>query len=228
MALTPTKNAFPNLVSLLRGHFFTGLLVVIPLGVIAWILGAVVGMLWRMNAFLPLSWRPESFVLDPTLAFFINLGITIGLALLLALGISVLGWMSKQYLGQKILDFIGDIIQRIPVVRSIYSALDQLLKTFATGSGQQFNRVVYVEYPRKGLWTIAFVTGPAKGPGVPPDHLNIYVPTTPNPTSGFHLLVAETEVRESHMKVEEAFKAILSLGIAQPSSPSTKGSAPHG
>jgi uncharacterized membrane protein len=102
------------------------------------------------------------------------------------------------------------------VIRGVYSALDQLLRTLANGGGQQFNRVVYIEYPRKGLLAIAFVTGPARGPAVPPGHLNVYVPTTPNPTSGFHLIVPENEVRESLLKVEDAFKTILSLGLAQP------------
>jgi uncharacterized membrane protein len=206
----------PNLSALIRGHFFAGLLVVIPLGVIAWIVTGALGILWGIQDLLPDEWRPENLLVDPGLALLLKLAFTFGVGLVLALGISLLGWVSKQYLGQKLLETIAEIIQRIPVVRSIYSALDQLLRALATGSGQQFNRVVYVEYPRKGMWTLAFVTGPARGPAAPPGHLNIFVPTTPNPTSGFHLLVPENEVRDSGMKVEEAFKTILSLGIAQP------------
>jgi uncharacterized membrane protein len=133
---------------------------------------------------------------------------------LAALGISFLGWVSKQYLGQKILELIAFLIQRIPVVRTVYSALDQLLKTVAAGGGKQFSRVVYVEFPRAGCWTLAFVTGRAKVPGSNSPHLNVFVPATPNPTSGFYLIVAEQDVREAGMSVEEAFKAILSLGIA--------------
>ncbi len=83
--------------------------------------------------------------------------------------------------------------------------------------------MVYIEYPRKGCWALAFVTGKAGGPNAPANHLNVYVPTTPNPTSGFHLIVPEAEVRESQMKVEDAFKTILSLGIAQPGSPARTG-----
>ena len=127
----------------------------------------------------------------------------------------MLGWFSRRYLGKKSLELIEEIILRIPVLRGIYTALTQMLRALTVGGGQQFHRVVYLEYPRKGLWTLAFVTGPAKGPAVPPHHLNVYVPTTPNPTSGFYLIVPEGEVRESHMKVDEAFKTILSLGIAQ-------------
>ena len=103
------------------------------------------------------------------------------------------------------------------MLRSIYGALEQLLHTLAQGGGAQFRRVVYIEYPRKDVWALAFVTGPARAPGFPDGYLNVYVPTTPNPTSGFHLLVAEAEVRPSELSVEEAFKTILSLGIAQSS-----------
>ncbi|MGZ3688189.1 MAG: DUF502 domain-containing protein [Bdellovibrionota bacterium] len=212
-------DSVPNLGKLLKGHFFAGLLVVIPIGVIAWIAGAMLGILWRVHLWLPDAVKPENFLSDPTMAWGANVAITLGLALLLALGISLLGWVSKQFLGRKLLLIIGSLIQRIPVIRSIYSALDQLLRTLAAGGGSQFSRVVYLEYPRKGIWALAFVTSPAKGTGVPPNHLNVYVPTTPNPTSGFHLLVPESEVRESHLRVEDAFKTILSLGIAQSGEP---------
>ena len=207
----------PNIGALLKSFFFAGLLVVIPLGVIAWILGIGLRAVWRLHEILPESWQPENFLQDPTLASLVNALFTILIVFILALAISILGWVSRQYLGKKVLDFIAsEIIQRIPVVRSIYSALDQLLKTLASGGGQQFNRVVYVEYPRKGCWALAFVTGTARGPNAPLGHLNVYIPTTPNPTSGFHLIVDEKEVRESGMAVEEAFRTILSLGIAQP------------
>jgi len=207
----------PKIGALLRSHFFAGLLVLIPLGVIGWIIGLALGAIWRLQEILPSEWQPESIFKDPSLAFFFNFAFTVAGALILALAISVLGWSSKQFLGQKTLELIADVIQRIPVVRSVYSALDQLLRTMTAGGGQQFNRVVYIEYPRKGIYALAFVTGPARGPNLPSGYLNVYVPTTPNPTSGFHLIIPEADVRESHMKVEEAFKTILSLGIAQPS-----------
>lgn len=217
-------NQIPNIGALLRSNFFAGLLVVIPLAVIAWMIAGAFEALWGLQLFLPEEWRPQNIFEDPTLILLINAAFTLGAALLLALGVSFLGWVSKQYLGMKLLEILASMIQRIPVVRSVYSALDQLLRTMASGGGQQFNRVVYVEYPRKGSWALAFVTGPAKGPGAPENHLNVYVPTTPNPTSGFHLIVPEAEVRESHMKVEEAFRTILSLGIAQPTGNTPGGS----
>ncbi len=219
------SSPFPRIGQLLKTYFFAGLLVIIPFGVIGWILVFVINALWGLRDWLPDEWKPESFLSDPTHATLLNIVFTLAATLVLALGVSILGWVSGQFLGKKLLDLLGDVIERIPIVRSVYSALDQLLRTMASGGGQQFSRVVYVEYPRKGVWALAFVTGPARGPNVPGGHLNIYVPTTPNPTSGFHLIVPESEVRESQMRVEDAFKTILSLGIAQP--PQRPGSAPQ-
>lgn len=213
----------PNVSALLKKHFFAGLLTLIPLLVIAYILGSVVSFLWELHRFLPEEWQPGVLFSDPVVATLFNIGFTVAVALLLALGVSVLGWVSRQYLGRKVLEWIAEVIQHIPVIRSIYSALDQLLKTFASDGNQQFSRVVYIEYPRKGTWALAFVTSPARGLGDPGQFLNVYVPTTPNPTSGFHLIVAESEVRDSNLSVEEAFKTIISLGIAQPSGKDGRG-----
>jgi uncharacterized membrane protein len=204
---------FPTLKKLVTGHFFTGLLVVIPFAVIFWILMGVLGALWSLHTIFPEGWLPSWGPI--TLLF--NLGFTLLTALVLALSISVVGWTSKQFLGRKILKALAELIDHIPVIRSIYGALTQLLQTLAAGGGGQFSHVVYVEYPRKGSWALAFVTSPARAPmGGPEKFLNLYVPTTPNPTSGFHLIVAESDVRESNLSVEEAFRTILSLGIAAP------------
>ena len=174
--------------------------------VIAWLLGIFLRSLSGLKSFLPAAWQPD--------IWFINAALTVGAALVLAFTISFVGWVSKQYLGKRILKFVSEIIEHIPVIRSVYSALDQLFRTLGSGGGQQFSRVVYVEYPRKDCWALAFVTSPARGPES--KHLNVYVPTTPNPTSGFHLIVPEADVRGSGLSVEDAFKTILSLGIAQP------------
>ena len=216
--MNQNKYQLPQLTSLIRSHFFSGMLVGLPLGVIAWISLSVLETLWLLPEILPDAWQPRYWIQDPNAAELVNALIVLGLAVLLVLAVSLLGWVSTQYLGKKLLEMLAHLIQRIPVLRSIYSALDQLLRTFTSGSGQQFNRVVYIEYPRKGSWTLAFVTGGARAPqGLQGGHfLNVYVPTTPNPTSGFHLIIEESEVRESGMNVEEAFRTILSLGIAQP------------
>lgn len=207
--------SIPNFGALLKSNFFAGILVVIPFGVIVWILTAVLGVLWHLPKLLPESWQPQAYVSDPGMITLLDLSLTLGAALFLALGVSFVGWVSKQYLGRKVLEFMGELIQRIPVIRTVYSALDQLLKTMASGGGQQFSRVVYVEYPRRDCWTLAFVTGSSRTAVLPGANLNLYVPTTPNPTSGFYLIVPESEIRESQLSVEEAFRTILSLGIAQ-------------
>lgn len=211
-----TFGNLPRFRALLRSHFLAGMLVVVPLGVIVWIGFAALRALWGLRQIAPESWRPEHFIPNSTFAFLVDVAVMFACALAMAAGISFIGWVSKQLLGQKILDFVHEhLIQRIPVLRSVYSALDQLLRTVADEGGHQFRRVVYVEYPRKGVWALAFVTGPSLAPQVPADYLNVFIPTTPNPTSGFHLLVAECEVKPSELTVEEAFRTILSLGIAQ-------------
>jgi uncharacterized membrane protein len=191
------------------------MLVLIPFGVIGWILLSLFEAIWRLHGLLPRGWMPPDVADDQALFMLVNIAFTLGVLAAAAFGISTLGWASKHFFGRKIIEFFGDIINHIPVIRSVYSALDQLLRTIAADGGQQFSRVVYIEYPRRGMWTLAFVTGPARAFSATERHLNVYVPTTPNPTSGFFLIVPESEVRESYMKVEEAFKNILSLGIAQ-------------
>ena len=197
-----------------RSHFLAGLLVVVPLGAIVWIVLLALRALWGLQGWMPEAWRPENWLPSRLLAYAVSLAILVATTVVLIALVAATGWISKQLAGKQILDFIGShVIARIPVLRSIYKALDKLLRTMTSGGGQQFNRVVYVEYPRKGLWVVAFVTGPVVDPSFAPGCLNIFVPTTPNPTSGFHLIVAESEVRESAMSVEEAFRTILSLGI---------------
>jgi len=204
-----------NLSSLLRKNFITGIFVLAPIAVVSWIIFRVLETLWQLREILPESWKPENYF-EPTLANLLDFFITLGLTFLFILLISILGWISKQYIGTRFLGYIGHFIQRIPIVRAIYTSLNQLLKTMASSDKQQFNRVVYVEYPRKGSWSLAFVTGKAhfQHPSKI-DFLNIFIPTTPNPTSGFYLMVPESEVIDAHLSVEEAFKTILSLGIAQ-------------
>lgn len=203
-------------VTLFRRHLLTGIFVLIPFAVVAWILTKIFAAISTLHLLIPEPWKPI-YYFDEVTAQLINFGITLGLAAVFLFFLAVLGWFSKNILGAKILSFASELVQRIPVVRAIYSSLNQLLKTMATGDKQQFSRVVYLEYPRKGTWVLAFVTGEAHSPlgGKTDTFLNVYVPTTPNPTSGFHLIVDEEDVRDSNLSVEDAFKTILSLGIAQ-------------
>lgn len=206
---------FSRIVDLVRKNFFAGVLILVPLGVILWILISLFLMVVDLYGYLPLSWRPDSYFEEGALKSLFT-GLTIlTLVGLLSIFVTGLGMSSKFYFGKKILEFIGDIILRIPVVGTIYGSLDQLLRAFSSSGEQQFRRVVYVEFPRKGIWTIGFVTGTNRSPLIPEGHVNLFVPTVPNPTSGFYLIVAESELKESRLKVEEAFKTLLSFGIAQ-------------
>jgi uncharacterized membrane protein len=191
---------------LLKANFFAGILVLIPFLVVGWIITGLIGALMSVQEFFP-SWIVE----QPALRWMVTA------SLLFAVGVTVslVGWVSKQYIGEQIIEWIGEWIERIPVVRSIYGSLNQLLKTLGSGEKNQFSRVVYFEFPRAGCWTLGFVTGQAKGLETEGELLNIFIPTTPNPTSGFYLMVPSKEVRDSHLSVEEAFKRLLSLGVAQ-------------
>ena len=202
----------PNPLQLLKNHFLTGVFVLIPIAVISWIARAVFNWLWNLYTLIPSELRPP----EEWGSFFNGLIFMGGTVVFLFL-ISILGWISTQYFGQRLLHTIKMLLQRIPFLGSVYTSLDELLRTLAANKEGKFSRVVFVEYPRKGSWAVAFVTGPSKIIALPPGHINVFIPTVPNPTSGFHLLVPESEVVESNLKVEDAFKLILSLGISQPS-----------
>ena len=116
----------PAIGPLLRSYFFAGILVVVPLGIIAWIVMGFLSALWQLNDLLPDRWQPEVFVENKWLASLLTVGFTIAVIVTLTIAVSVVGWISRKYLGHKLLDLVTELIQRIPVVRTIYSALDQL------------------------------------------------------------------------------------------------------
>jgi uncharacterized membrane protein len=202
----------PNPLQLLRNYFLTGVFVLIPIAVIFWLARAVLRWMWNLYTWIPAELRPPA-----EWGSFFNGLIFLGGTVVFLFLISILGWISTQYFGQRLLHTLKSLLQRIPFLGAIYTSLDELLRTIAANKEGKFSRVVFVEYPRKGSWAVAFVTGPSKLLALPPGHLNLFVPTVPNPTAGFHLLVPETDVIESNLKVEDAFKLILSLGISQPS-----------
>lgn len=195
-------------------HFLSGLFILAPILIVLVVFRFVFGGLWNWIEAVPLQliFDDRSSEVAGLVKFLIMLGM-LGIGVI---GVSALGFFSKLYFGKQVLVWIGEGIQKIPFFGTIYSSLDQLVKTLSSTGGKQFNRVVYVEFPRKEVWAVGFVTGPAHLKGIPAGYLNVFVPTVPNPTSGFHMLVKETEVMESGLKVEEAFKLILSLGISQP------------
>lgn len=200
--------------SIIRGYFLAGLLILAPIMIVAvvfqWIFGGILG--WIEN--VPLRWIFGGQ--NSEVAGFVRFLLIIGILLGGVIGVSVIGFFSRLYFGKKVFEWLKEGIEKIPLFGPIYSSLDQLFKAISSSGGKQFNRVVYVEYPRKEMWTVAFVTGQADLKGIPSGYLSVFVPTVPNPTSGFYLMVKETEVIESGLKVDEAFKLILSLGVAMP------------
>ena len=206
---------FPSVRALIKGHFFAGLLVVIPVGVIVWIVTSALQALWTLHDVLPESMQPSAYLSNPNAIDALNGLMALAAALVLLLSISVLGWFSKQYLGTKALELFAELINRIPVIRSVYSALDQLLRAFTSGKGgQQFSRVVYIEYPAKGFGRCLCDRGRTRTRS-PEKHLNVSSHHS-QPHMGFHLIVAESEVRDTQMRVEE--RSFFRLG-SQPGGP---------
>jgi len=196
---------FQKMKLIIKDHFLSGLIVLAPILIVLivfqWIFGGLIEAIHSVTG--PLS---------P----FFNLLIVAGVLLSGVMIVSLIGLFSRLYFGKKVFEWLKEGIEKIPFFGSIYSTLEQLFNAVSSKGGKQFNRVVYVEYPRKDVLAVAFVTGNATMKGIPPGYISVFVPTVPNPTSGFHLMVKETEVIESGLKVDDAFKLILSLGVATP------------
>jgi uncharacterized membrane protein len=194
----------------MKKYFITGLLIWIPLVITNWVLKLVVDVLDRSLLLLPVGWQTENW-----------LGIHIpGLGTLLTLLIIfVTGVFATNFFGAQLVELWHEILHRIPVVNSIYSSVKQISDTLFSSSGQAFRKALLVQWPTPGMWTIAFQTG-TPGGGVaehlPPDCLAVYVPTTPNPTGGYFVIVAREDAIELDMSVDQALKYIISMGVVPP------------
>lgn len=196
----------------MRRYFVTGLLVWLPIVVTFAVLAWIVGTLDALIDWLPERWRPETL-----LGYRIpGLGVLVAVGLVFSTGI-----VAANVLGQRLIELWEALIRRIPIVKSLYSSVKQVSETLFSEGGQAFRTAVLVEYPRRGAWTVAFVTGepPATvigGTGVSEPMIAVYVPTTPNPTSGFLLLVPESEIIPLELGIDEALKYVISLGTITP------------
>ena len=204
----------------MKKYLIAGLLVWLPLAVTIWVLQAVLGLLdgvfgWLLNgsqALLPEG--SHSFI--EMLRKIPGLGVLVMLVALFLTGV-----FATNVVGQWALRQGQHLLNRIPIVKSIYSSVQQVSDTLFSSSGNAFREAVLVEYPRAGAWTIAFVTGKPGGEAATHlvgDHLSLYVPTTPNPTSGFFLMVRRAEVIPLAMSVDEALKYVISMGVVAPPS----------
>jgi len=195
---------------LIKRYFITGLLIWVPLVITAWVLSIIISALDQSLQLLPEAVHPRNLV-----------GFSIpGVGALLTLAMILLtGFLATNIIGQKLVVWWDKLLSRIPVVNSVYKAVKQVSDTLFAPNGNAFRKALLIQYPRQGLWTIAFLTGAPGGDirnHLPGDFVSVYVPTTPNPTSGFFLMLPRQDVVELDMSIDEALKYIISMGVVAP------------
>ncbi len=195
---------------LIRRYLITGLLIWVPLVITLWVLNLLVSTMDQTLLLLPAEWRTEGF-----LGIHIpGMGVVLTLLVVFATGV-----FAANIIGQRLVNFWEGVLLRIPVVNAIYSGVKQVSDTLFAPGGQAFRKALLVQYPRQGTWTIAFLTGTPGGDvanHLPGDYVSVYVPTTPNPTSGFFLMLPRSDVIELDMTVDDALKYIISMGVVAP------------
>ncbi len=205
---------------LIKRYFITGLLIWVPLAITAWVLVLIVGTMDQSLRLLPEAIHPRS-----VLGFDIP-GVGAILTLLI---IALTGLLAANFIGQRLVVWWEMLLARIPVVNSIYNSVKQVSDTLFSSSGNAFRQALLIEYPRPGAWTIAFLTGRPGGEvlrHLDGEYVSVYVPTTPNPTSGFFLMLPKAEVIELEMSVDTALKYVISMGVVAPQLRQPAASAP--
>lgn len=194
----------------MRKYFITGLLILVPLVITLWVLSLIIGTMDQSLLLLPERWQPRTL-----LGFHVP-----GLGTILTLmSIFVVGLLAQNFIGHYVVAAWEGVLRRIPVVNSIYSGVKQVSDTLFSPSGNAFRKALLVQYPREGSWTIAFMTGIPGGDvknHLQGDYVSLYVPTTPNPTSGFFLMMPRADVIELDMSVDAALRYIVSMGVVAP------------
>jgi len=194
----------------MKKYFITGLLVLVPLFITIWVVHTLIHTMDQSLLLLPETWQPKNI-------FGFNVP---GLGALLTLGIIfVTGLVATNIFGQQLISWWESLLARVPFVKSIYSSVKQVSDTLFSDSGNAFRKALLIEYPRKDAWTIAFLTGTPGGDvsnHLRGDYISVYVPTTPNPTSGFFLMLPKADVIELDMSVDAALKYIISMGTVAP------------
>ena len=194
----------------MRKYFIAGLLIWIPLAITVWVLKLVVDVLDQSLLLLPDSLHTENW-----------LGVHVpGLGAILTVAVVLAtGFLATNFVGAQLVQLWHDVLNRIPVVRSIYSSVKQISDTLFSSSGQAFRKALLVQWPHEGMWTIGFLTGAPSGDlshHLPADCISVYVPTTPNPTGGYFIIVPRKDVVELEMSVDQALKYIISMGVVPP------------
>ena len=215
---TPPKPVKISFMARLRGWFFTGLLVTAPVMLtiyITWLFIDIIDA--QVVSLIPSGLRDYISLKAPIVGQLPGVGLLVG-----AVTITLIGAVAAGFLGRWLIRIGENLLNRMPVVRSIYGASKQILETVLSAQSDAFREVVLVEYPRKGLWVIGFVTGVTKGEvqtSISARTMNVFIPTTPNPTSGFLLFCPEGDLVYLEMSVEEAVKLVVSGGIVTPPAP---------
>lgn len=194
-----------------KGYLLTGILVWMPIAVTFWVVGIIISTLDDSLMWLPGGWQPKNW-----LGYDIpGIGVVISILVLFGTGV-----LAANVFGQKIIDAWGQLLNRIPVVKTIYSSVKQVSDTLLSDSSQSFKTPLLVQFPHTGAWTVAFVTGMVPDAiakqlnNNPSDKfLSVYVPTTPNPTSGYFIVVNKEDTKALDMSVDEALKYVISLGM---------------
>lgn len=205
----------------MRKYFITGLLILVPLAITAWVLNLVISTMDQSLLFVPERWQPR------TLFGFDIPGLGTILTVLI---VFFTGLLTNNLVGNYIVKLWEKFLRRIPVVNSLYSSVKQVSDTLFSSSGNAFRKAVLLQYPRQGSWTIGFLTGVPGGDvknHLVGDFVSVYVPTTPNPTSGFFLMMARADVIELDMSVDAALKYIVSMGVVAPDQLPTKDQSAH-
>jgi uncharacterized membrane protein len=196
---------------MLKKYFVAGLLIWLPLAATLWVLDFIVSTMDRTLLLLPQGWRPDALFGVHIPGF----GLVLSVTVLLLTGV-----LAANFLGAQLLRGWEILLNRIPIVRSIYSSVKQVSDTLFSQKGQSFRQVVLIEFPQRGQWTMGFVVG---APGAQVESkvqaplVTVYVPTAPNPTSGYVLMVPTEELREIDISVDDALKFHVSLGVVMPS-----------
>jgi uncharacterized membrane protein len=193
-----------------KKYFITGLLIWVPLVITIWVLLLVVDTLDQTLLLLPPDWRPEHW-----------LGVHVrGMGVVLTvLIVFVTGVLAANFIGQRLVRVWNGLLQRIPFFSSVYSAVKQVSDTLFSSQGEAFRKALLVQWPRPGMWTIAFLTGVPGGDvatHLRGDYVSIYVPTTPNPTGGYFVMLPRADVIELDMSVDDALKYVISMGVVVP------------
>ncbi len=197
----------------LRKWLFAGLLVIVPVAITVWVLQWIIGTLDQTLLILPAGWQPDKLLGVHIPGF----GVLLALAILLAVGAA-----ASNFFGRTLLKWWDAALGRIPVVRSIYSSVKQVSDTLFSESGNAFRTAVLIQWPRENMWTIGFVTGTPGGDVanyLQGEYFSVYVPTTPNPTGGYFVMLRREDCIELKMSVDEALKYIVSMGVVVPGGP---------